>query len=261
MIPIIRTGLDAANKEIATISNNIANAGAVGFKRSTAEFVDIYNADVNMRPDLDLGMGSTMTMARRNHSQGSFQTTNGSLDMAIEGEGMFVFGTDDGTGGTVFSRNGALQLDEKSRVVNSFGQPLLQVDGSAITIPLMIIDANGKLQQTDSITTDNKGIINVAYSGGFIRQVGRVALARFTNPTEMKALGNNQFQPSAKSGLPAIGNPGERNYGRITSGALERANVDIADEMSMLIRAQQAFSGSSRMLQADADITRRIMDS
>ncbi|MGB2304056.1 MAG: flagellar basal body protein [Candidatus Puniceispirillales bacterium] len=42
MLPIISSGLLAANKEISTISNNISNANSTGFKRSTTEFQDIY---------------------------------------------------------------------------------------------------------------------------------------------------------------------------------------------------------------------------
>ena len=43
-----------------------------------------------------------------------------------------------------------------------------------------------------------------------------------------------------------------------SSGALEVSNTD-ATEMAKMIKAQQAFSGSSRMLQAEADITKRLM--
>ena len=42
MFSIIRSGLDAANKDLAVISNNIANAGTNGFKRSEAQFEDFY---------------------------------------------------------------------------------------------------------------------------------------------------------------------------------------------------------------------------
>ena len=40
MFSIIRTGLDAANKDLAIISNNIANAGTNGFKKK-----EYYPAD------------------------------------------------------------------------------------------------------------------------------------------------------------------------------------------------------------------------
>ena len=42
MLPIIRTGMMAANKEIAAVSNNIANGNSSGFKRSSVAFEDVY---------------------------------------------------------------------------------------------------------------------------------------------------------------------------------------------------------------------------
>ena len=47
MFSILRTGLDAANKDLAVISNNIANASTNGFKRSEAQFEDMYHSHHN----------------------------------------------------------------------------------------------------------------------------------------------------------------------------------------------------------------------
>ena len=74
-----------------------------------------------------------------------------------------------------------------------------------------------------------------------------------------KKIGMNQYSPTPMSGAPIIGRAGEPNFGRIQSGALEASNTDATAEMAKMIKAQQAFSGSSRMLQAEADITKRLM--
>jgi len=47
MLPIIKSGLMAASREISTISNNISNAGSTGFKRSSNEYTDVYANTVN----------------------------------------------------------------------------------------------------------------------------------------------------------------------------------------------------------------------
>ena len=47
MFQIIRTGIDASNRDLAIISNNIANAGTNGFKRSEAQFEDVYRSQHN----------------------------------------------------------------------------------------------------------------------------------------------------------------------------------------------------------------------
>ena len=48
-------------------------------------------------------------------------------------------------------------------------------------------------------------------------------------------------------------------FGDVLSGNLEVSNVKINDELTSMIRAQQAYSASSRMLQADADIVQKFL--
>ena len=42
MLSVVRSGLSAASQEISVISNNIANASSLGFKKSSANFSDVY---------------------------------------------------------------------------------------------------------------------------------------------------------------------------------------------------------------------------
>ena len=115
MLQIIRTGLDASNKDLAVISNNIANAGTTGFKRSEAQFEDVFMSHHNNTTAKAKGLGVKTIKPRQNFSQGSLQQTNGSLDLAIMGEGFFVLGNpvgreiNDGT--FSYSRDGSFQLD------------------------------------------------------------------------------------------------------------------------------------------------------
>ena len=51
-----------------------------------------------------------------------------------------------------------------------------------------------------------------------------------------------------------MGGPVQDNFGQLVQGHLEASNTDVTDELSKLMRAQQAFSGSSRLLQAAADV-------
>ena len=50
MFTITRNGLDAISKDLGVISNNIANAGTNGFKRSRTEFVDFYSKAIDLDP-------------------------------------------------------------------------------------------------------------------------------------------------------------------------------------------------------------------
>ena len=64
MISIIRSGLAGVSQEIAVISNNIANANSVGFKKSMASFDDVYSEQSGIRPGVSSGLGISLTDPR-----------------------------------------------------------------------------------------------------------------------------------------------------------------------------------------------------
>ena len=80
------------------------------------------------------------------------------------------------------------------------------------------------------------------------------------NETGLKQVGNNRYQTRSKSGLPNFGIPMNGAFGKIEAGNLERSNVDVTSEMITMLKAQQAFSGVSRLLQTEVDITKRLID-
>ena len=77
----------------------------------------------------------------------------------------------------------------------------------------------------------------------------------------MGAKGDNLFIATPESGQATIGAAKDLGFGKINSGSLEASNTDITAELTLLIRAQQAFNGSAKMMQTDADVTRRLIDS
>ncbi|MDF4806004.1 flagellar hook-basal body complex protein, partial [Vibrio parahaemolyticus] len=89
---ISKTGLDAQQTNIATISNNLANASTVGFKKSRAVFEDLFYQNINqpggqssqnteLPSGLMLGAGAKVVATQKVHTNGNVQTTNNSLDM------------------------------------------------------------------------------------------------------------------------------------------------------------------------------------
>ena len=85
MFQIIRTGIDASNKDLAIISNNIANAGTNGFKK-VKHNLKIFICLIIMRStEKARGIGVKTIKPRQNFSQGSLQQTNGSLDLSNYG--------------------------------------------------------------------------------------------------------------------------------------------------------------------------------
>ena len=267
MLSIIRTGLDAANRDLAVISNNIANAGTNGFKKSEAQFEDLYHSQHNNSTEAARGMGVKTIKPRQSFSQGSLQATNGSLDLAIMGEGFFVLGQPLGRQGTAineraqFTRDGSFQLDRSGNLVNTDGLPLLGIGQTPINIPFIKLVTEGESSRQillSEISVNSEGEIIATYGLDKVEKVGQVQLADFVNEHGLKNIGNAQFQETPESGAPTFGLPKERTIGKIQAGFLEKSNTDITDEIVLMLRTQRAFNGCSKLLQSEVDITKKL---
>ena len=107
-----------------------------------------------------------------------------------------------------------------------------------------------------AIRTD--GRIEATYGNNATFFVGQVGLSMFADPNRLTPLGQNYFIENPKSGAGVIGAPIEQGRGKVHSGALEMSNIDMTSELTNLMTVQQAFSGSSRLLQAETEMTRRL---
>ena len=117
------TGLKGAQTDISTTSNNIANVGSNGFKKSRAEFGDIFGSTPLQAKSV--GVGSMTKSITQQFSQGNIATSSNSLDMAISGQGFFALQAGGNAQQTVYTRNGAFNVDDAGFVVDSNGQFLL----------------------------------------------------------------------------------------------------------------------------------------
>lgn len=113
---IALSGLNASSSDLRVIGNNIANASTVGYKKSRAEFGDIYPATNLGAGSNTIGAGVEVSTISQQFTQGNVDFTDNNLDLAVSGQGFFRL--EDG-GSVVYSRAGAFQVDRAGYVVNS----------------------------------------------------------------------------------------------------------------------------------------------
>lgn len=118
------TGLNAASSQLTVTSNNIANVGTTGFKRSRADFGDIFATSPLQKAASVVGQGVSLKAVTQEFSQGNIQFSANSLDIAITGDGFFPLKSVDGLQ-DIYTRNGSFALDDSFNVVNSQGQALM----------------------------------------------------------------------------------------------------------------------------------------
>jgi flagellar basal-body rod protein FlgG len=241
---IAATGMAAQETHLEGVANNIANANTNGYKRQRVEFQDLLYQTVRgagtrttsasrSPTGIQLGSGVRVVSTSRNFSQGNVMMTGNSMDVAIEGSGFFVVQQADGT--PAYTRAGALQKDAEGQLVTTEGHlidPPVIVPPDALEIT---IGANGTVS---ALMTGQPAPV----------ELGQLNLATFVNPAGLHALGRNLFAASAASGEAQSGTPGSDGRGALLQGALERANVDVVEEMIGMIAAQRAYEVNTKVV-------------
>jgi flagellar hook protein FlgE len=105
-----------------------------------------------------------------------------------------------------------------------------------------------------TLSVDEKGIINGLFSNGQSEKLNKIAMADFLSPSGLTRAGNNRFAESAESGDPIIGFAQTGGMGTILGQSLELSNVDIAAAFVTMIKTQQAYQASARLITTTDDL-------
>ncbi|MEE3096365.1 MAG: flagellar hook protein FlgE [Pseudomonadota bacterium] len=170
------SGLQAAQKDMGVISNNIANVGTTGFKRSDSLFAELYTASLG-GAGTQPGSGVTLERIRSDFGQGGFEFTSSQLDLAIDGNGLFVLqnGSE-----TLYTRAGAFRLDNDGFVVTESGANL---QGYGADDNGQVNTALGNLQITNALLAQ-KPTEEITFNGNLDSRATAPTTAPFdaTNP-------------------------------------------------------------------------------
>ncbi len=244
------TGMEAQETKVGNIANNLSNISTVGYKASRESFEDLMYDEIvapgtstsasTIAPvGIQIGHGSKLVGVYKHFSQGELSQTNRELDIAIEGNG-FLEVTLDG-GGSGFTRDGGLKLNQNGEIVTTSGY----VIQPTLTIP----------QEASSVTIGKDGTVTVTIPGEATpTTVGQLQLSIFQNPSGLKAIGQNLYQQTTASGSATALNPGESGAGTLNQGFVENSNVNISEELVSMIVAQRTYEANSRVLSATSDM-------
>jgi flagellar basal-body rod protein FlgG len=251
------TGMQALETKLDVVANNLANVNTTGFKKGRANFEDLFyrhqvmpGAEVGTSgmsaTGTSIGLGARVSSVQTDFTQGAFKTTNGPLDVAIEGNGFFMVRDTDGE--TVYTRTGNFSRNaEGSLVLGSAGAG--RTLEPAITIPDDTIKVS--IQQDGRVMVTQPG--NTAAS-----EVGQIQLAVFPNPEGLLKKGENLYQETDASGTATEGTPGDTGIGVLKQNALEASNVEPVEELIDLITTQRAFELNSQAVQAGDQILQLV---
>jgi len=243
---VARTGLEAQDQRMRVIANNLANVGTTAFKRDRANFATLAYQDARVAGQqsstetayatgLNLGTGVGIQSTTRIETQGTLQTTNNALDLALDGDGFFQVTLPGGQPG--YTRAGNFTRSAEGQLVTAQGYPVQP----AITIP----------EGASAITVAGDGTVSATLPGqAQPAALGQITIASFANPSGLKAGGDNFLTETAASGQAQVGPAGQNGRGNIKQGMLEASNVNVVEELVDMIEAQRAYEINSKMISA-----------
>ncbi|TQV71275.1 flagellar basal-body rod protein FlgF [Denitrobaculum tricleocarpae] len=217
-------------RQMDIIANNMANMTTPAFKGEDMMFVEhlkktANNDRVSLVQDLAL---------LRNLNAGPMTKTDNPLDLAINGDGYFVVETPDGER---YTRNGTFQLNQDGQIVTTQGDPVLGIDGNAITIP--------PNEPHISITRD--GSISAGET-----LIGRIQIVGFENEQELEKQSNSLFARGEQEPQVAEG-------AEVAQGMIEGSNVQGIVEMTKMITTVRSYSSTSKLVDQEHERQRRAI--
>jgi flagellar basal-body rod protein FlgG len=243
------TGLTNQQRRLDVIADNMANVNTVGHRANRIDFADaLYTAGLNpsypRTPEPNgnqrHGHGVSTASITRENRQGALQQTGQELDLALEGRGYLSVA--DGEGNIYYKRGGSYYISIESgaaRIVDADGYYLLDDGGSSMELP----------ENTVNISVAAVGLLSFTDSGGNTLETHTLGLYEFTNELGLNSDGGDRYVETELSGDMWVS-----ENTKVHQGNLEMSNVDLAKEMTNMIRAQRAFQLASRALTTADDM-------
>ncbi len=225
------SGMAAQQRNLDTISDNLANSEVAGFKGSAEEFAALAAPGERSMGTIALGGHLVFT-------QGKLERSNGPFDLAIDGQGFFA--VRDGTR-VAYTRDGEFSRAADGSLVNAAGWKL---DG--IRIPSNAVSAK----------VSEDGTVTATRADGTSKRIATIRIATFAAPERLESIGGTLFTPNARSGPARLIHPSANGAVQIRFGMLERSNVSIVESMMQILAAQRAYEANAKGVQAADEMLR-----
>jgi flagellar basal-body rod protein FlgG len=216
----------AQQRRLGAIAGNIANVSTDGYKRVDTDFTELVSSVYESGAgSYTVGNGIAAGALITDFGQGELTVTGGRLDLGIDGEGFFTLS--DGVGRLYYSRGGSFHVSVEegaAYLVSSEGYYLLDTDLNRV-----------KADENSVILGDGTVI-------GGDGTTAALRVVNFINPDTLARVGGGLYQAGGETAETA------GQVGTVVQGSLESSNVDIATEMTELIKVQRMFEFNSKIV-------------
>ncbi|PIE22966.1 MAG: hypothetical protein CSA62_09525 [Planctomycetota bacterium] len=226
------SGLRSHQRWMDVIGNNLANVNTAGFWGSRVTFSDLLSftmthgngpsSTVGGRNPKQIGLGTQVAGIDANTNQGTFLNTGRTLDVALQGQGMFTLF--DGTR-NYYTRVGSFGVDSERNLVDTrTGMRVVNNAGGTISVPL-----TGTLPAQASTNIDFEGTVPATVSGPIAEVVSstnpwlrgtaaeKVSTANLPDPMNLSAIANTTFTVTVNGSSPQTVTINPAKFGNISA--------------------------------------------
>jgi len=217
-------------RRMDVIANNIANMTASGFRaeKLLAEQVPV---DVGRRQTINYVQDVAVV---RDLTPGAMTPTNNPLDVAIEGSGYFVIGTDEGDR---YARGGQFRLSDLGEITTASGDSVLDDGGAPLAVPA----------ESGAITIAPDGTVSTPDA-----VIGRLNIVDFDDSQDLQKVGDGLYRTD-QAPRPAAD-------ARLVQGLLEGSNVRPVVEMTEMMSTVRAYQGTQKIIDSHHEMERRMIE-
>lgn len=238
------TGMLNQQYRLDTITNNLANASTVGYKREGAtsrSFDEVLGVKIkdssvgyNIQPIGNMNLGVKIGENYTDYGQGSLRETGNTYDLALEGNGFFSISFTNKSGEEMikYTRDGQFITDVDGVLRTKDGDYVLSESGGQIVIPT---DVAG-------VAIDALGDI---YAGG--EYIDTIGITDFEDYNYLKKYGENMY-------TPVDGLTEKESNAKIAQGYLEMSNINVVSEMVEMINITRAYEANQKAVQTADDM-------
>lgn len=266
------SGLKVHQVMLDVVANSISNVNTIGYKGQRTTFKDALSqmqrgasapgTTVGGTNPAQIGLGVQLNSIDNLMTSGAIQSTGGTFDVAIQGDGFFRVAGHDGTafGEKFYTRAGNFTRDSAGYLVTQEGYYVIGYTVDTAGLPTTTetriqIPTNAK-----SVSIGQNGVITVVDDTGTQTFPGAISLAKFPNDAGLERVSSNRFRESTNSGVEAAGGPGTGGLGILIPGSVEMSNIDLAQEFTSMITAQRGFQANSRIISTADEMLQELVN-
>ena len=231
------TGMINEQHRMDVLTNNLANASTVGYKKEGATsqaFDEVLALKIKDTTDParvkalgGISLGVKIGENYTDYSQGSLRETGNSYDMALAGTGFFTveFTNKSGQTATKYTRDGSFTLNKDGYLVTQDGDYVLGKNGriQLNTLQNSVIDKLGNIYQNNQL-------------------VATLRITDFEDYNYVEKYGENYYQ--------TVEGAKEKNGDyQVIAGYLEMSNIKVVSEMVEMISVSRAYETNQKLIQ------------